>query len=132
MSCAYGGVATSKDTTIKNGWTYRIDKANPKTNTKRHIHIEKNGKKYSQNEDGSPHDGSTGAPPNRILKELKEKNIWDWEGNFVGNPDYAVSLDKCFYGMPGFYYVPIADTGIAIIPALPSVSFSFPSLCPAW
>ena len=71
---SYGSV---RNTSYK-GWSYRID--NNKYGQK-HIHIEKFEQKYSQNIDGSPHDGSSGSPPNSVKKYLKEKGIWDWDAN---------------------------------------------------
>ena len=64
---------------LSGGWKYRIDKATPFV--KRHIHVEKDGESYSQNDDGSPHDGTTGSPPNSIKKELKKNGTWDWDKN---------------------------------------------------
>ena len=54
------------------------------TGTKRHIHIIKGTKYYSQNIDGSPHDGSTGSPPKSVRDYLKDKGIWDWDENERG------------------------------------------------
>ena len=34
-----------------------------------------------QSDDGSSHDGTTGAPPNKVKKEIKIKTGWDWDGN---------------------------------------------------
>lgn len=48
-------------------------------NYKKHIHLSKGNKSFSQNEDGSPHDGSTGTPSNKIKKKLKESYGWDWD-----------------------------------------------------
>lgn len=38
----------------------------------------KKGESYSQNDDGSPHDGSKGSPPNSILEDIKNRFNWDW------------------------------------------------------
>lgn len=62
-----------------NGWSYRIDKKNTSTKTKKHIHVFNGRKTYSQNDDGSPHDGSTGSPPKSIKKKIKENSGWDWD-----------------------------------------------------
>ena len=64
-----------------NGWDIRIDQANTNSNTQRHIHFTHGTTKYSQNIDGSPHDGTKGSPPKKLLKQVKEKGIWDWEAN---------------------------------------------------
>ena len=74
LPVAFGSV---KVTNYK-GWSWRIDVSEY---SKTHIHIFKGNKKYSQNIDGSPHDGSTGSPPNSVKKYLKEQNIWDWDAN---------------------------------------------------
>ena len=73
----YSGLSTVY--TLSNGWKYRIDPPNTSTKTKRHIHIYKDGYNYSQNDDGSPHDGSSDEPPNSVKKELKNKGVWDWD-----------------------------------------------------
>ena len=64
---------------IGKGWTARIDHENSNTLTKKHIHVQKNELKFSQNIDGSPHDGSSGSPPNSVKKQLKKKLDWDWD-----------------------------------------------------
>ena len=73
---ALGSIKTGN---TKSGWEYNIHKPDDSTKTKRHIHIKKGREKYSQNEDGSPHDGTTGSPPNSVKKELKKKGVWDWD-----------------------------------------------------
>jgi len=50
------------------GWYWRIDTGNTNTKTQDHIVIQKGKFKYAQNIDGSPHDGSTGSPPNSVKK----------------------------------------------------------------
>ena len=80
----------SKTVNLKKGWKYRIDSTNSNTKSKRHIHIYKGKEIYSQNDDGSPHDGSTGSPPNSVKKELKEKSGWDWDAK---EKDYQESLN---------------------------------------
>ena len=69
----------SKVVNLKNGWKYRIDPENTNTKTKRHIHIYNGKDSYSQNDDGSPHDGSSGSPPKSVRKEVKEKSGWNWD-----------------------------------------------------
>ena len=49
------------------------------TNGQRHIHITDGKKEYVQNDDGSPRDGSSGTPSNKIRKYLKDKGKWDWD-----------------------------------------------------
>jgi hypothetical protein len=45
------------------------------------INIVKGNQTYSQNLDGSPHDGTDGNPPKSVIKEL-EKRGWKWNRNF--------------------------------------------------
>ena len=71
-------IGRSQQKDLGGGWTARIYPENSSTGTKRHIHVEKNGKKYSQNEDGSPHDGSSGKPDKKVIIALKNKMNWDW------------------------------------------------------
>ncbi len=61
------------------GWKYRIDPANTSTKTNKHIHVWNGKENYSQNEDGSPHDGSSGSPPKSIKDKIKDKSGWDWD-----------------------------------------------------
>ena len=72
---ALGGIKVS----LSGGWEVRIDKPKDSTKTQRHIHVEKKGAKYAQNDDGSPHDGSKGSPPSSVKKQLKKKFNWDWD-----------------------------------------------------
>ncbi len=72
----FNGFSATK--VLGKGWKYRIDNVDPRKG-KRHIHVFKGRDSYSQNDDGSPHDGSTGSPPNSVKKLLKEKANWDWE-----------------------------------------------------
>ena len=85
MSYCYNNPINSSDmygdsswVPMSKGWRYRICPKNPYLRVKRHIHVEKNGDKFSQNDDGSPHDQG-GSPPNSVKKELKEKAGWDWD-----------------------------------------------------
>ena len=59
------------------GWSARIDAENGKV--QRHVHVYKNGNKFAQNADGSPHDNSRGSPPSGVLEELNRKTKWDWK-----------------------------------------------------
>jgi len=67
------------------GWKYRIDPPDPDIKVKRHIHIWKGGNKYSQNEDGTPHDKG-GQPPTKEINILKNKGIWEWKPNPEDEP----------------------------------------------
>ena len=60
------------------GITARIDPARYEGG-KRHIHVQYQGKKYAQNDDGSTSHKS-GDPPNSVKKVLKKKLNWDWDG----------------------------------------------------
>ena len=74
----------SPDNSLVGGWKFRIDKENPSTHTQRHIHVYKNGDRYSQNEDGSPHDrgnNQQGPLPRKVQEALKRKTGWDFNGN---------------------------------------------------
>ena len=121
------------------GWEARIDAADTSTQTQRHVHVCKDGKEYAQNKDGSPHDGSSGKPPKKVLKKLKEKTGWDWNekaraydknptmhivtdgGDIVG---YVTSTGKIkYYSGMGYnnslYFMPDFNFN------LPSFSFNF-------
>ena len=84
------GLGTVKTASYK-GWTWRID---INQYSQKHIHIQKFAQQYSQNIDGSPHDGSSGSPPNSVKKYLKEKGIWDWDAN---EQNYNNSVKKNKY-----------------------------------
>ena len=61
-------------------WYYRIDQANEGTATQRHIHIWNDQHKYSQNEDGSPHDkggNSDGKIPKWVNKAIDRAEGWN-------------------------------------------------------
>lgn len=78
------------------GWKARIDAMNPDTVTQRHVVVYKNGEKYAQNKDGSPHDGSKGKPPKKVLERLKAKTGWDWNKkakNYDKNPTQYIICD---------------------------------------
>lgn len=67
------------------GWKVRIDPPHTDKGLK-HVHLEyKDGKKkFSQNDDGSPHDKnkkSPGDPPTKVLERLREETDWDWQAN---------------------------------------------------
>ncbi|MDE5984785.1 MAG: RHS repeat-associated core domain-containing protein, partial [Eubacterium sp.] len=65
-------------------WTYRREYNQENSRGNEHIHVDskQNGKHYAQNDDGSPHDegnNSSGSPPGKVKKKLKEKTGWDWD-----------------------------------------------------
>ena len=82
---------------LPNGWKARIDPENSGTSTQRHIHVENKGEKYSQNKDGSPHDGSTGSPPKKVKKALKKVANWDWDKKVTSweNSQNPLIIHKC-------------------------------------
>ena len=61
------------------------------------IHVENKGEKYSQNKDGSPHDGSTGSPPKKVKKALKKVANWDWDKKVTSweNSQNPLIIHKC-------------------------------------
>ena len=68
----------AKNIDLGKGWNARIERGTSGKEYQRHIHIYNSEKKFSQNEDGSPHDGNHGDPPKSVQKELK-KIGWDWK-----------------------------------------------------
>ena len=65
---------------LGNGWKGRIERNTSGNNEgKKHVHVYNGKESYSQNEDGSPHDGSTGTPPKKIRKKLNNAKGWDWD-----------------------------------------------------
>lgn len=68
----------SKIYPLSKGWTCRIDSPRGGVGQK-HIHIYKNGESYSQNTDGSPHDGNIGKPPKKVREEAEDKTGWNWD-----------------------------------------------------
>ena len=80
------------------GWQGRIERNTSGNNSgKKHIY---NGKEsYSQNEDGSPHDGSKGSPPKAVKKKLKELKGWDLDANvdeLVNKIDISICEDGTY------------------------------------
>ena len=81
-------------------WTYRIEYNQTNAHGDKHVHLdsEQNGKHYSQNEDGSPHDkgnNSSGDPPSKVKKKLKEKTGWDWDAkaeSYEGSQEISLDL----------------------------------------
>ncbi|MCL2841820.1 MAG: RHS repeat-associated core domain-containing protein, partial [Defluviitaleaceae bacterium] len=75
-----GGFASGAVYELGRGWRVRIERG-VYPNTQRHVHIYNGRQHWSQNEDGSPHDrggNSPGNPPNRVLRDLKDRTGWDW------------------------------------------------------
>lgn len=65
---------------LGDGWFFRIDPPSAGDGTQRHIHVwKKGGPEYSQNADGSPHDGLEGALPKWVRKKLSDMNKWKWK-----------------------------------------------------
>ena len=65
---------------LGDGLSFRIDPPSAGDGTQRHIHVwKKGGPEYSQNADGSPHDGLEGAPPKWVRKKLSDMNKWKWK-----------------------------------------------------
>ena len=127
---------------IDKGWYYRIDPKDTSTNTDRHIHVWNGKESYSQNDDGSPHDGSKGAPPKSIRKKLKSKAGWDWDAKAKSYKERQQqsganqNTDKIVYiggvaVMVGVGY--IIYKGVRLIPSLlPPLWWTLPAnlLCP--
>ncbi len=86
----FSALAISFD--LGNGWTGRIERNLSGGRRDRHVHISKGKVSYAQNEDGSPHDGSMGSPPNKQKKNLSSQKGWDWdakEKNWLNKIDIA-------------------------------------------
>ena len=137
LSIAYGSI---RDGNYR-GWEWRIDTSNSGTRTQTHIHIAKFDEKYSQNIDGSPHDGSTGSPPNSLKKHLKKNNIWDWDAN-QNKFDNNSKKNVVGYGDDGmplpispvdnvlnnhFYFTPVLSTKLSL-----NVNVSISSISSLW
>ena len=72
---------------LGSGWRARIDGASSNGRVQRHIHIwKKGGPSYSQNEDGSVHDGQSGNPPEWVRRKLRELRKWNWRENSTPAP----------------------------------------------
>lgn len=81
---------------IGNGWKARIDRGNDGVpGHERHVHVWKGKDSYSQNDDGSPHDGSTGNPPKSVQKKLKEKLGWEWK-KMTATPSLAFDTNVLY------------------------------------
>ena len=94
------------------GWNWRIDPPSAGNGAQRHIHIWKNGvPRYSQNENGSVHDGLFGDPPKWIQKKLRELKKWDWKNEKKETVTPA----------PSYTPTPAASFSPAPVPALVAV-----------
>ena len=81
---------------LGNGWTGRIERDASGGRYDKHVHVYKGNKAYAQNEDGSPHDGSTGSPPKKQKENLKNKKGWDWdakENDWVNKIEIRSGID---------------------------------------
>ena len=112
------------------GWKVRIDNKTNDTNH-RHIHIDGGKNKYSQNDDGSPHDKSNNSksnPPKWLRDEIKNKLGWDWDGNSQKYNDKHQEVSTNNYHeykilpMNPDLYIPAPTTFIFPMPTVPSVS----------
>lgn len=83
---------------------------------------EKNGDKFSQKDDGGPHDQG-GSPPNSVKKELKEKTGWDWDAKAKSYKESqksspSIELDFSDVGVVVVWtliFVILLGTGVGII-----------------
>jgi RHS repeat-associated protein len=124
VATAVGGGITIQ---LKNGWTARKDAGKPSTKTKTHIHVIKGNKEYSQNIDGSPHDGDdSSGPPNSVKKEINKKIGWDWDAkakSWSRHQSCMIHMANCGYeegncqcgvgivaGSPNYVVVPSGGT----------------------
>ena len=114
-------IITGKNISVGKGWTARIDRPNDNTKTQKHIHVEKGKLRYSQNEDGSKHDGnsSNGSPPSSVKKTLKEKLGWDWDGN-IEKFELEHGRDFTQDPMNSIFFYPINPSGFSIPSFAPS------------
>ena len=114
-------IITGKNISVGKGWTARIDRPNDNTKTQKHIHVEKGKLRYSQNEDGSKHDGnsSNGSPPSSVKKTLKEKLGWDWDGN-IEKFELEHGRDFTQDPMNSIYFYPINPSAFSVPSFAPS------------
>lgn len=129
MSYCYNNPINSSDkygdsswVPMSKGWSYRICPENPDLRIQRHIHVKKNGDKFSQKDDGGPHDQG-GSPPNSVKKELKEKTGWDWDAKAKSYKESqksspSIELDFSDVGVVVVWtliFVILLGTGVGII-----------------
>jgi hypothetical protein len=86
---------------IGKGWTARIDSdRSGAVNGRQHIHIYNGKYSYAQNDDGSPHDGSSGSPPKKVLKAVNKETGWDWqtkEKSWIDKIDIIMDASGAYY-----------------------------------
>lgn len=129
MSYCYNNPINSSDmygdsswVPMSKGWSYRICPENPDLRIQRHIHVKKNGDKFSQKDDGGPHDQG-GSPPNSVKKELKDKTGWDWDAKAKSYKEsqkssLSIELDFSDVGVVVVWtliFVILLGTGVGII-----------------
>lgn len=129
MSYCYNNPINSSDmygdsswVPMSKGWSYRICPENPDLRIQRHMHVKKNGDKFSQKDDGSPHDQG-GSPPNSVKKELKDKTGWDWDAKAKSYKEsqkssLSIELDFSDVGVVVVWtliFVILLGTGVGII-----------------
>ena len=114
------------------GWFFRIDPPSGGNGTQRHIHVWKEGgPKYSQNADGSPHDGLTGVPPKWVRQRLENMKRWIWKEQEISlepTPSPLPTLEPSPRPSPSPSPYPTPAPGPAPIPLpVPDSSASEPS-----
>lgn len=97
------------------GWSARIERHGTGEGYQRHLHIYNGKQSWAQNEDGSPHDdgnNSSGPPPKKVLKVLKDKKGWDWNAK---ENDW---INKCdiFLDIGGIYVITYPDGSTGYVP----------------
>jgi RHS repeat-associated protein len=94
----------SKTFDIGKGWTMRVEQHGSGPGMQKHVVlIDKSGKEYAQNDDGSPHDKPS-SPPNSIKKAIK-KGVgkapkWDWdklENDWLGGIEVTMDAGLSYY-----------------------------------
>ncbi len=97
---------------IWKGWKIFIH--GPHGYGQKHIHVNKGSDKYSQNIDGTPHDGSTGNPTNTVIDLMDKKLGWKWINQFAFLPEKK----------PFIYAFPILDS-LGYIGKIPMIDSSY-------
>jgi len=109
------------------GWTARLEKGLG-SGKDYHMHVDRGGTHYAQNNDGTGHDGSSGNPPGWVQKGLKKQTGWDWgtvDANKVMryfDPDTGISY---YYDIEWGRYRSTTDSGI--IPFSVSPTWGIPT-----
>jgi len=89
-------VALGSTFDLGRGWEGRIERHGSGRGMQRHVHIINGNREWSQNEDGSPHDGgknSPGSPPKRVLDKLKGEKGWDW---VIKEMNWLTKIEKSY------------------------------------